>query len=503
MVVRGAAVLLFLLHCVNGQIRVMAPEWLKKSVGEKGSIEGSTATFGAPFFGDDVVGRLVYGESKGNVHCTEEDYDIPDPETEERGDSKASVKMINIFLVRRGKCSFTTKVKTAYKKGAHAVIIIDREDSDLTTASLKNIIVGDDGYGDSIHIPSVLVAKQEGNELINAAKKSEVIVQLSWSVPANHIVEVDLWMNSGSKESQNFLKSFAPRRKKLNEVMSFTPHYSVFSMPSSDPSVYQELCSDTTGKYCAEDPDASGDITGRNVLDENVRQLCIHELTKVSTKSRQEAADAAVEAAEESSKQGNMRGSQKPAATSAVLFAEPYWNYLEKFPDLCPVDGTGDDTRFGYTCSKKVMEELGIDTMRVDKCVMETKDEKLKEQRDHQAWSPKALRINGWRYTGMLDADLVTRAVCAGFIQKPAECEALVSSRDPFAKFGGEIVVTEGVSFSTFLFGLLGVAAFSVGTFLCYKKSLKDQVHSSVREEVTLEVQSAMAAYNRLHNNDL
>merc|ERR1712014_248723 len=121
--------------------------------------------------------------------------------------------------------------------------------------------------------------------------------------------------------------------------------------------------------------------------------------------------------------------------------------------------------------------------------VAETRDEKLRLQRANTAWSPRALRINGWRYTGMLDADLVTRAVCAGFVQKPAECEELVTSRDPFAKFGGE-VIEKGVSFSTFILGLVGIAGFSCGTFLCYKKSLKDQVRSSVREEVTLEVQS-------------
>lgn len=443
----------------------------------------------------------MYGESKGNVHCSEDDYDIPSPETEERGDSPSSVKLINIFLVRRGKCSFTTKVKIAYKKGAHAVIIVDRDDSSLTTASLKNIIVGDDGYGDTIHIPSVLIAKREGNDLIIASKKSEVIVQLSWSVPTNHIVDVDLWMSSGSKESQLFLKNFAPRRKKLNEVMSFTPHYAVFSMPSSDPSVYQELCSDTTGQYCAEDPDASGDITGRDVLDENVRQLCIHDLTKVPMASRQEAADAAVKAAEESSKSGNVRGSG--SKTTAVLFSEPYWNYVEKISDRCPVDGLAEESKFGYTCSKKLMTELGIDTMRVDKCVMETKSEKLKDQRDHQAWSPKALRINGWRYTGMLDADLATRAVCAGFVNKPAECEELIKARDPSGQFGAEGAIEDGVSFNTFLLGLGGIVAFSSVTFMCFKGSLKDQVQSSVREEVTLEVQSAMAQYNRLHNNDM
>lgn len=33
-----------------------------------------------------------------------------------------------------------------------------------------------------------------------------------------------------------------------------------------------------------------------------------------------------------------------------------------------------------------------------------------------EAWSPRAIRINGWRYSGMLEADLVVRAVCSGFI---------------------------------------------------------------------------------------
>lgn len=478
---------------VEGQIRVMAPNWLKKKVGERGAIDGSTATFGAPFYGDDVVGKLVYGESKGNEYCTEEDYDIPNPETEERGDSKQSVKMINIVLIRRGKCSFTTKVKVAYKKGAHAVIFVDREDSDLTSESLKHIIVGDDGYGDNIHIPSILISKAQGGELIEAAKKTEVIIQLSWNVPANHIVGMDLWMSSGSTASQQFLKKFASRRKALNEVMSFTPHYAVFSMPSSDPSVYQDLCSDTTGQYCAEDPDSSGEVTGKQVLEENVRQLCIHELTGVAQAARQEAADKAYESAD---KKGNIRSKQ-----AGVLFAEPYWNYVEKLPDSCPLAGASEDQKFGYTCSKKLMGEVGIDANKVDVCVTDTTLQKLEEQRNHQAWSPKALRINGWRYTGMLDADLVTRAVCAGFHKKPAECDDLVKARDPFAKYQGS--VEEGVSFNTFLLGLAGIAAFSCCTLLCYKKSLKDQVQASVREEVMLEVQNAMAQYNRMHNTDL
>jgi len=467
--------------CVSGQIRILSPPALKKQVGGgKGRIVGSTATFGAPFYGDDVVGQLVYGESKGDVHCTDADYDLPPPETELRGSTSQheEVKLINIAVVRRGKCSFTTKVKTAYKKGAHAVIIVDREDSDLTSASLQRIIVGDDGYGDSIHIPSILIDKFDGARLIEAAKNGKVVVELSWDVPTDHVVSLDLWMSSGSRESMQFLKDFSSNRRTLNEVMRFHPHYSVFSMPASDPAVFQDLCSDTTGQYCAEDPDAAGDITGREVLDEDVRQMCIHELTKVPSKQHEGHDHLPVE------------------------YAAPFWAYVEKLVDRCPLDGETADSKFGLECSKKLMQEVGVDVPKVLECFDNTHDEKLKKQRDHTAWSPRAVRVNGWRYTGMLDADLVTRAVCAGFTKKPKECLDLISSRNPFEKYNGS-AGGDVVSFQTFLAGLGGVALLACLMMCCYKRTLQSHLKSSVREEVMLEVQAAMSTYNKLHGSEL
>jgi len=304
------------------------------------------------------------------------------------------------------------------------------------------------------------------------------VVELSWDVPTNHVVGMDLWMSSGSRESMQFLKDFAPKRRMLNEVMRFHPHYHVFSMPASDPSVYQELCSDTTGKYCAEDPDASGSVTGRDVLDEDVRQMCIHELTKVS-----------------SGQQHN--GHDHPP----VEYAAPFWDYVEKIMGRCPLDGADADSRFGEVCSKKVMSDAGIDVEAVTKCFGNTRDEKLKNQRDHTAWSPRAVRINGWRYSGLLDADLVTRAVCAGFTKKPEECNSLVSARNPFEKYQG--AGGEQVSFTTFIAGLATVAVLAFLMLFCYKRTLQTHLKSSVREEVMLEVQAAMSSYNRMHGQEL
>merc|ERR1719331_3742519 len=101
-------------------------------------------------------------------------------------------------MVRRGECTFVTKVKVASKKGAHAVIIVDKEDSQLTSHDLQNIIVADDGYGSTISIPSILVSRMDGELLINTVKDKEVVVELSWDIPTDKVVAIDLWMSSAS-----------------------------------------------------------------------------------------------------------------------------------------------------------------------------------------------------------------------------------------------------------------------------------------------------------------
>merc|ERR1712137_175579 len=206
------------------QIRVMFPaELMNKYKG--GRIEGSTATFGAPFYGERILGRLVWGESlKEHKHCKEDDYTIPPPDEIPAGTSGTykEVRLINIVMVRRGLCSFVTKVRVARAKGAHAVIIVDKEDSVLTPKDITKLFLGNDGYGDSIDIPSVLISKDEGAHLIEHASRNEnVVIELSWDVPTNHVVQVDLWMSSGSMENMQFLSDFANNRRALNHAVSF------------------------------------------------------------------------------------------------------------------------------------------------------------------------------------------------------------------------------------------------------------------------------------------
>jgi len=459
-----------------GQIRVMTPDWLVRQFTESmGRIDGSTATFGAPFYGDRVLGRLVYGESRLNhSHCVEEDYDVPKPvEFASSASSNEQVRLINIIMVRRGKCSFTTKVKVAYEKGAHAVLIVDREDSDLTSKDMANIIVADDGFGDKIHIPSVLISKMDGRKLIQAAGRTQVVVELAWDLPTNHVVNTDLWMSSASRESNKFLKEFAAKRRTLNAVVNFQPHYAVFGIDGTDPQIYNDLCSDETGQYCAEDPDGVGPITGKEVLREDVRQLCMHMIHKVA------------------------RASSSEIGSHVVEYAAQYWDYMERLGESCPLDAPNPQDRFGLECSTKLMKQVGVDIPRVEDCVRANTTAYLKKEREHPAWSPRALRINGWRYSGILDADLVTRAICSGFITVPSECKSLITARDPTIPFFEKVEV-KGVSFMQMMTWLLGVTLVIFAGLLLYKRYLKKEMRTTLREEVMLEVQAQMGQYSKM-----
>lgn len=464
---------------VDAQVRVLSPRTLVTQLGSgkaRGKIMGSTATFGAPFYGDRVLGRLVWGQSKGHHHCTEEDYDIPTPE-EIKGASAShtQARLINIVMVRRGECTFVTKVKVASAKGAHAVIIVDKEDSTLTAHDLQNIIVADDGYGSTISIPSILISKKDGELLINSAKEGEVVVELAWDIPTDKVVAIDLWMSSASHDSQAFLQKFKEQRKTLNEVIKFTPHYHVFS---ADPTLggYSGLCWDHEAKYCAEDPDGSGQVSGKQVLEEDVRQLCIHEHTRIP---RTRTDDSGV----------------RPT----VFYAEPWWDYVSALPERCPVDSEDVNTRFGKVCAEALMTSLGIDVMKIKTCVAETALLKLESERVNKAWSPRALRVNGWRYSGMLEADLVTRAVCSGFVNKPPECETLLAPRDPTVKYHGE-VEQGGVTFKTLMTTGAGIVIFVSLAACLYKRFIEKRMRTQIQEEVMLEVHNQMASYRQLAN---
>merc|ERR1712224_1046020 len=86
-------------------------------------------------------------------------------------------------------------------------------------------------------------------------------------------------------------------------------------------------------------------------------------------------------------------------------YSENFWKYVKTFWKDCSDYGK-DFSKFTEECSYQTMTSLGIDTEVVRNCVRnDWRDLLTKEIRNH-AWSPLALRINGWRYSGPIESHL-------------------------------------------------------------------------------------------------
>ena len=110
-----------------------------------------------------------------------------------------------ILLVDRGSCTFVTKVRNAERAGASLVVVIDNVYENIT-----NVIMGDDGTGTGIRIPSMLIGKEDGAILRDFAKlKIGATLSAEFAVKAlMDKVEIELWFSSNNKEALTFIKEF-------------------------------------------------------------------------------------------------------------------------------------------------------------------------------------------------------------------------------------------------------------------------------------------------------
>lgn len=198
-----------------------------------------------------------------------------------------------------------------------------------------------------------------------------------------------------------------------------------------------------------------------------------------------------------SSTLANKRAHQK--GTRSFFFAQQWWDYVERLPERCPLDGETAETGFGTECSYKLIADLGIDSAKIKQCVAATQNKKLESEKINQAWSPRALRVNGWRFNGMLSVDLVTRAICSGFFKAPPECDDLLEPRDPTGDYLGAHSasgMSGGMVVVALIFATVGIGC----SIFAFRYFLPRSVNRQVKEQVMLEVQYQMDQYNKLES---
>ncbi|XP_026393462.1 vacuolar-sorting receptor 4-like [Papaver somniferum] len=368
----------------------------------KGTHDSAVANFGVPQYGGSMAGTVVYPK-ENQKGCNEFD--------KVSFHKNSAGGLPQFVLLDRGDCYFTLKVWNAEKAGASAVLVADDTDEQLITMDSSQDGGASAKFIENITIPSALITKDFGEKLKKAISGGDMVnVNLDWREAVPHPderVEYELWSNSNDEcgPKCNMLMEFVKDFKGAAQILEqggytlFTPHYITWYCPQAF--TLSKQCKSQCinhGRYCAPDPeqDFSEGYEGKDVVVENLRQLCVFRVANET---------------------------KKPWL---------WWDYVTDFQIRCPMK----QKKYNKECADGVIKSLGLDTGKIEKCMgdpnAESDNSVLKEEQDAQVGKGSrgdvtilpTLVINNRQYRGKLDKGAVLKAICSGFQETtdPAVC---------------------------------------------------------------------------------
>ncbi|XP_010537030.1 PREDICTED: vacuolar-sorting receptor 7 [Tarenaya hassleriana] len=377
----------------KGSVSVLNPEEMRSKY------DGSIANFGLPDYGGFLIGSVVYPES-GTAGCSEFHKTF-----------KAKFPRPTILLLDRGECYFALKAWNAQLAGAAAVLVADNVDEPLLTMDSPEESNVADEFIERITIPSVLIQQSFGESIKQGLRRGkDVVLKLDWreSVPhPDQRVEYELWTNSNDEcgarcdEQMTFVKNFKGHAQILEKggYTLFTPHYITWFCPL--PFINSAQCKSqciNNGRYCAPDPEQvfGEGYEGKDVVFENLRQLCVHRVANESNRSW------------------------------------VWWDYVTDFHIRCSMK----EKKYSKDCAENVMKSLNLPIDKIKRCIgdpeADTENQVLKAEQELQVGRGDrgdvtilpTLVINDAQYRGRLGSTAVLKAICAGFNEtsEPAIC---------------------------------------------------------------------------------
>ncbi|KAF3327806.1 vacuolar-sorting receptor 6-like protein [Carex littledalei] len=391
---------LFILGSVYGRfivekssVRVVSPRHIR------GHHDAALANFGVPNYGGTLVGVVIYPDKKSNG-CEKFDTTF-----------KSTSRRPVILLLDRGECYFALKAWNAQNAGAAAVLIADNIDEPLLTMDTPEEFYSDStiDYVQKITIPSALIEKSFGESLkitlqkivTDTSEGNELIVKMDWRESMPHPderVEYEFWTNSNDEcgercqEQLEFVKNFRGYAQLLERggYSQFTPHYITWFCP--EPFRLSMQCKSqciNKGRYCAPDPEQDFGVgyEGRDVVIENLRQLCVHRVANESGWPWQ------------------------------------WWDFVVDYDARCSMKAK----KYSKECAETVVRDLGLPVDKVQKCMGDPEADAenavlKKEQEDQVGHDSRSdvtilptLVINNVQYRGKLESTTVLKAICAGY----------------------------------------------------------------------------------------
>ncbi|XP_022984499.1 vacuolar-sorting receptor 4-like [Cucurbita maxima] len=381
----------------KNSLRVTSPERIR------GTYDSAIGNFGIPQYGGSLAGMLVYPK-ENQKGCKEfSDFHVS---------FQSKPGSLPLFvMVDRGDCLFALKVWNAQKVGASAVLVADHLDEPLITMDSPEEDGSTATYVQNITIPSALIRKSFSEQLKKEINAGEMVsLSLDWREAVPHPddrVEYELWTNSNDECGfkcdmlMEFLKEFkgAAQILERRHYTQFTPHYITWFCPEAF--TLSRQCKSQCinhGRYCAPDPeqDFRSGYDGKDVVIENLRQLCVYRAAN---------------------------DSGKPWV---------WWDYVTDFQIRCPMK----EKKYNQDCAHSVIKSLGLDIDAIEKCMgdpnADSENPVLKEEQQAQIGKGSrgdvtilpTLVVNNRQYRGKLAKGAVLKAICAGFEEatEPSIC---------------------------------------------------------------------------------
>lgn len=450
MVVLG---LLLVLACVQATITVYRPQSLREELAARyknGEIPSVLATFGNPPYGTKMIGKVYLPAHRSENKACDPLTPLELSEDDVVGNEGRSSPIV---LVNRGKCGFVTKVRHAQDIGARAVLIVDDQSE---AESLDNELLYDGNGSEDVGIPSFLITKKEGDLIRHTAKSEEVVLILSFDVQIRTLefIDVTFWMSSGSNETLSFLTAFAPSAKAFpQQSLHFYPHHVLWYCTGCKAGGFQAPSPNclSGGRYCAPDPDGDGPLEGRAIVYEDLRQICVYQLT----------GDKGVKG---------------------------WFEYVSRVYQNCFSSGLKD------TCAYASMKDI-VKSEDVKKCVADSflgtdptvhdnellKAEKALWLRKGPSFFP-SVQINNVTFRGDLHPIDVSAALCAAFTSPPPNCIPSIDHSD-----------TSDLSFLHVVLTVLLVMGLLLGLLMAYRLWVRREMQGEMKRQVTVAVSQYVA----------
>ncbi len=380
----------------SNSITIISPNTLISLLNNENILDLQFSSFGSIPFNFYARGEIIISKEDDEYGCENLKHNIS-IHNNESTNTKFRTNFV-ILLVKRGKCTFVSKVRNGQKIGVNMVIIINN-----STEGIHNLIIADDGTGNDIYIPSAMINKKDGDKIYNFLQENnnKVYVIIDFLLNQNKKIELETFFSSSEKKAYQLLINLSQYFPDFKNQIIYKPRYVSHKSPKYTKNNKNKITNCVSGGlYCYFPKKSTIVQDGEKIILENLRQKCIY-------KESFDKNDINI-----------------------------YFKYMEYFYNNCI---NIDKPDFSEKCSNNTLKNIGLKENNIYKCIaqsfgvsyysnsiLQNDNSILKNDYDIQSYyyinSFPAVIINKTPIEGIIKENKIIEIMCYYAYERPDFC---------------------------------------------------------------------------------